>query len=76
MALSPDLYNNLLAKIYEMYPETMHKKDILPNVSVVLGGAGTGKTKVLTSRIKFLIDAGTKRDKTLAVQSLNNLYLL
>ena len=44
MALSPDLYNNLLAKIYEMYPETMHKKDILPNVSVVLGGAGTGKT--------------------------------
>jgi hypothetical protein len=27
-----------------MYPDTMHKKDILPNVSVVLGGAGTGKT--------------------------------
>jgi hypothetical protein len=44
MALNPDLYNNLLAKIYEMYPEAMHKKDILPNVSVVLGGAGTGKT--------------------------------
>lgn len=44
MALNPDLYNNLLEKIYQMYPETMHKKDILPNVSVVLGGAGTGKT--------------------------------
>ena len=49
MSLNPELYGSLLGEIYEQYPDTAGKKPILPNVSVVYGGAGTGKTVAVSA---------------------------
>lgn len=49
MSLNPELYNGLLREIYGQYPDTIGKKSILPNVSVVYGGAGTGKTVAVSA---------------------------
>lgn len=49
MALNPDLYGSLLSRIYEKTPDKLKHRKILPNVSAVYGGAGTGKTVAISA---------------------------